>query len=217
MFIPNLKWQTILTRGSVERQIILTEQQQYILLLLASMLQQSVYPFIPDASDYDIADINQTIEECINSLLTEEIPSVSDWKYGRFFLFGATYDNNIGIVSYSATGGFLGGVTQLQNVQNTMISWDNVPFKKGTYSANMYCDTGSNFGISTMYVPAATSVCTFDTYSSTYVVGVKINSGSFTVADDGYHTVQIKTLTKNASSSGYLIRLRGIEFIRTGD
>lgn len=217
MSFPNLKWESILTRGSVERQITLTEQQQYIFLLLASMLQQNVTSFIPDYSTYDIADINQTIDESINALLNEGIPPVTDWKYGRFLLFAGAYDDNVGTVSYQNTAGYWGGVLQTQGVVNCSIGWDLVPFKKGTYKARYYGDTGTNFGIATLYVPFGTSVATFDTYAAVGETNKRFTSGTFTIADDGYHYVLLKTVSKNPSSSAYVLRVRAIEFIRTGD
>jgi hypothetical protein len=121
--------------------------------------------------------------------------SITNWQAGL-----ATSSNSI-------TNGAVGG-----NSQNDEITY-KVMLSAGTWSVWLMSDTNLDRGIITFKLDTV-SIGTLDCYSALQLYNAQ-QTFSFTVSTGGIHTLQLITATKNASSSGYFIRMNALRLLRT--
>lgn len=96
--------------------------------------------------------------------------------------------------------------------QNDALSWA-LFLAAGTWTAKFFIRKSSNTGIITLNQDTV-SQGTVDTYAAAPAQAIVSITG-WTVATTGLHTMQVKMATKNGSSSGYLLDIWQIQFIRT--
>jgi len=113
------------------------------------------------------------------------------------------------------TGAANGGVfRQNPAAINDQIDWD-IALKAGQYTVYVLGITNTSRGIQTLLINGGT-LTTFDWYSASQVLNV-IKSYSFTVTVDGVYSFSSKMAGKHASSTGYVMTMSYISFVRTGD
>lgn len=87
--------------------------------------------------------------------------------------------------------------------------------KVGTYTLRMYYAKNSACGKADMYLDGTALTTALDFYSGG-TVAIYTNT-SVVVDEDGWHELELVVNGKNASSSGYQLRISLVEMIRTGD
>lgn len=89
----------------------------------------------------------------------------------------------------------------------------DVVLAAGTWDAHFYVGKASSTGIITLQQDG-TDMGTADTYAAS-AAAAKVSVTGWTVSATGKKRMNLKMATKNASSSGYLLIIDGIEFRRT--
>lgn len=100
------------------------------------------------------------------------------------------------------------------NAQNDLWDVPNLQLDAGTYAFQEIAPTNNDAAIGTVLLDGS-SVGTFDQYTATLTYNVVKTITGIVVATSGAHHLQVKAATKNASSSGFVLRLCSMQMIRT--
>lgn len=112
------------------------------------------------------------------------------------------------------SGSVLFGGTAQATTQNAERGWD-IYLDAGYYTIELAHQEGTNLGIYSVRVDDV-EVGTIDGYAATFVSRLAAVVDVM-ISDTGIHKISIVMATKNASSSGYLAKLNGLNILRTGD
>lgn len=216
MIIPIFTWEDILSRTGGDRAIILTEQQQYIFQQLLSFVQQNTEQSFPDVANYDIADIDLAIWQTMNALMADDV--VSQWQQSIYYFPIEGYSSKTGTLTWTSSAAQgNAGWWELSNAVNNYLQYDNVAVKQGSYIFRLFGYTSNVMGTANLFLNGTSAGVGIDMYSSVGANNILKQSSGFNVPADDVYQVQLKMSTKNASSSGYLLRANWFQLVRTGD
>jgi hypothetical protein len=145
MIIPPIRWGDIILRSDDPRQVNLSEREQYLLQMLLSWSQMNSISFISDYADYPAADINQFIDETMNSLLRETIPPYESY---------AMYPINAFVRNFDASSGTWSKVSA--DFMTFRQVWQNTNVANGRLTQKVFLTAGDwNFRL--LYAKSTTS------------------------------------------------------------
>lgn len=149
-----------------------------------------------------------TKQNCINLVpLVPDYPTNFDHFYGYAArAYNGTQDKSFSY-TVSSTSEF-GRYASISSPAQNDIYEISFLLKAGSYSVTLLYDKGTTRGIATVYFDDAI-IGTIDAYASS-TAAVNRSSFSVSVASSGVHTIKLKMLTKNASSTGYVFNCSGI-------
>lgn len=108
---------------------------------------------------------------------------------------------------------YLGGRVTSGGVQNSRRQ-HKIPLAVGTYTFDLFHDTGANRGIYTLKVDGV-AVGTIDGYAASGANAVHSTITGISIAGNGVHLVELIMATKNASSTGYVGSIAALGLTRT--
>lgn len=122
-------------------------------------------------------------------------------SYYRTMEFGGTViQGTWGMMNYTDQL-YAGCFTNNSHAINDEYNWLNVKLQKGTYKISVLGFHGSNRGITT-FTYNGNTILTFDGYNAANTVN-QYHSDTFVLASNTSATIEMKILSKNASSTGY--------------
>ena len=192
MIIPPIRWGDILLRTEDERSVILTEREQYILLMLLSLAHMNSEQFIADYTTPDAADIHQFLDETMNSLFTEDIPPLTVLLNVDLFTINATPLAGAGALTYNASATLPFGYS-MSNANTTLFGMEQpVWLLAGEYDYHGWSSFTSFGGNTDVAITDGASV--IDTIVSNVnqsgTFGVRIHStGTFTIPSTGMYKI----------------------------
>jgi hypothetical protein len=132
------------------------------------------------------------------------------------FVPGVSYDASSGTVSKTNAVGEMFECYADNQTQNGYFEY--TPYlRRGTYTLRVIYRVGTSRGIITLSFNGVAHGTTIDAYSGGAAANnvATITGIAFTATQT--QTIRLSALTKNASSSGYVMQIQGLHLQRTGD
>lgn len=215
--IPVLSLQAALDTEGDSRAILLSASQQYVLMMLADKLSENPASFYSDYKDHDPLDITDFNDTLLNAVMEEQLITPL-WIFRSQRIFGDQFGVTSGgsEIWVSLTSSFFAGYwTQTPGAINDSREAE-FTCTSGEYRIFFGVHKNNNCAIMTIKIDGS-SIGTIDLYNATLQLNQHLQSASFDITEDSTHTLEIAALSKNASSSSYVIPIVYADVVRLAD
>lgn len=194
-----------LSREGADIIVSLSRSQQAMLLKLSTSLQDSPDLILSDYADYSLDDIDLFNDLLLNQLMDTALLNVVYPK--RVIIRPDEYETISGtaLTWVADTGQRWGGVFhQTTPAINDKYFFINIQLRKGNYHWRLLTQKSNSAGIVTLAINNVNKT-TIDLYNSTTLKDQLLTGADFTVSSND-NLIELRMLTKNASSSNYDFR-----------